>query len=124
MRQPTSHELRSLEDVLDWIRPVINLEYVHVEYDNTILIGDNYIIRGGTRSFSGGAVKQDTFNLIYGENHPGDTDFDLSRWEEEDIGTAKSVYSLLPLLIGSMFQRLAEDRVFSKIRLAKYHKGG
>lgn len=122
MRQPTMHELRSLEDILDWIRPIINLEYLYVEADNAIMIGDNYVIRGGTQKM--GDVSLDTFNLIYGETHPGDTSFDLSRWEEEDIGTARSVYSLLPIFIASLFQRLAEEKVYSKIRLAKHHKGG
>lgn len=124
MRQPTAHELRSLEEILDWIRPVIDLEYIYLEQENTLLIGDNYIIKGGTRNLSYGEVSQDTFSLVYGETHPGDSDFDLSRWEEEDIGTSTSVYSLLPIFVSTLFQRLTEERVYSKIQLAKHYRGG
>ena len=118
MRQPTSQELRKLEEVLDWIRPVINLEWVYVERDNAILIGDNFIIRGHTKTTSSGVTRA-KFNLVYGEHHPGETDFNFSSWEEEDLGSASNIYSLLPLLVGSLFHRLVEEKVYSKVKLAK-----
>ena len=116
MRRPTSQELRSLEETLDWIRPIIDLEYVYVEEDNSILIGDNFIIRAQTQVE--GDVSWDVFNLIYGESFPGETEFDLSRWEEEDIATSKNIFSLLPLFVSSLFHRKMEERIYSNVVLA------
>lgn len=122
MRTPTLYELKTLEEILDWIRPIIDLEYVYIEEENVILIGDNYLIRGGTQRLNKD-VYRDVFNLIYGENHPGYTSFDLSRWEEEDIATSPNIPSLLPVFISSLVQRLAEDRVYSKLKLAELQGG-
>jgi len=118
VRKPTNQELRSLEETLDWIRPIIDLEYVYVELDNAILIGDNFIIRGQTKTNSRG-VNQDVFNLVYGEHHPGQDEFNFSGWEEEDLGNSSNIYSLLPLFVGSLFHRLTEEKIYSEVKLAK-----
>lgn len=118
MRKITAHEQRSIEETLDWIRPIIDLEYVYDEVQNILMIGDNYIIRGRTELLNG--VERDYFKLIYGSDHPGDDHFDLDRWEEEDIARANSVEPLLPIMVSNMFKRKMEERIYSKIKLGRF----
>lgn len=117
MRRMTAHELRLIEETLEWIKPVINLEYVYDELQNMCLIGDNYLISGFTTRQND--VESDYFKLIYGSDHPGDDHWNLDRWEEEDIARASSVAPLLPVMIASLFRREMETRIYSKTRLGK-----
>lgn len=118
MRKITAHELRQVEETLDWIRPVIDLEYVYLEDENVIVIGENYVIKGFSREYAGGAGAP-IFRLIFGENHPGYINFSLDKWEEEDIATAPSVEPLLPLFVSNLFQREMERRIYSSIQLGR-----
>lgn len=117
MRSITAHELRQLEETLDWIRPIINVDYVYDEAQNLCLIGDNYLISGFTSKQND--VETDYFKLIYGSDHPGDDHWNLDRWEEEDIARATSVAPLLPVMVASMFRREMETRIYSTIKLGK-----
>jgi len=117
MRKITQHELRSVELILDKIRTVIDLEYFYDDEQNILAIGDNYIMRGGTITQYNGAVEQDIFRLIYGEDHPGDDHFDFSRWEEEDVASANAVEPLLPIFLANLFQRWGEELIYSKFKL-------
>lgn len=116
MRKMTVHELRAIEETLEYLKPQFDLEYYYDEDSNMCLIGDNYIIRGMTNYDSQG-VETDYFKLIYGSNHPGDLSWDLERWEEEDIARASNPVLLLPLMVSNMWKRRMEDRIFSQIKL-------
>lgn len=110
MRKITESELRKVQETLDWIRPIVDLEFFYDEAQNILLIGDNYIIKGIT--FRGGHTESDMFSLIFGVDHPGDKFFSLERWEEEDIARASSVDYLLPIFVSNLMQRLMEERVY------------
>lgn len=117
MRKLTVHELKVLEETLEYLKPQFNLEYAYDEGQNMCLIGDNYIIRGMTATHDG--VESDYFKLIYGSDHPGDDHWDLSRWEEEDIARAPNLFVLIPVMVSNMWKRRMEDRIFSQIKLGR-----
>lgn len=117
MRPMTLHELKVLEDTLEYLKPQFDLDYYYDEEENICLIGNNYIIRGMTAYQDG--VETDYFKLIYGSDHPGDSSWDLQRWEEEDIARAPNVFLLIPLMVSSMWKRKMEDRIFSQIKLGR-----
>lgn len=96
-----------LEETLDWIRPILDLDYVYLKEENTLLIGENYIITeiGGR------------FKLLYGEDHPGDDTFSLDRWEEDDVAYSNSIYPLLPVFVGNIMRREMEKKIYSSIKL-------
>lgn len=121
MRQITQHELRSVQEVLERIKPVIPMDWFYDEKQNLLLLGDNYIIKGGTATQYSGQVETDIFRLIYGQDHPGDDYFDINRWEEEDVATASSVEPLLPVFLGNLFQRWGEEIIYSNLKLGLTH---
>jgi hypothetical protein len=114
MRKITEHELRLVQETLDWIKPLVELEMCYSEGQNILMIGDNYIIKGFVQKAK--EVEKDMFSLIYGSTHPGDKFFDLDRWEEEDIARATSVEYLLPIFVSNITARLMEERIFRKVR--------
>lgn len=114
MRKITEHELRLVQETLDWIRPLIDLEMCYDDFQNILMIGDNYIIKGFSHRYN--EVESSMFALIYGEDHAGDDTFDLDRWEEEDIARASAVEYLLPVFVANIMRRKMEERIFKPIR--------
>jgi hypothetical protein len=114
MRKITERELRVVQDILDFIKPVVSLEMVYLDSQNILMLGDNYLIRGLTKHNR--EVETPAFILTYGSDHPGDDHFDLDRWEEEDIAVAASVESLMPIFVANLMTRLVEEKVYSRIR--------
>lgn len=117
MRKITEQELRMVQDILDWIRPLVDLDMYYDEPQNILMIGDNYIIKGFVQRVK--ETEKDMFALIYGADHPGDQIFSLDRWEEEDIARAVAVEYLLPVFVANLMARKAEERVFRSVRFDK-----
>lgn len=114
MRKITEHELRLVQETLDWIRPLVDLDMYYDECQNILMIGDNYIVKGFVQKSH--EVEIDMFALVYGSDHPGDEFFDLDRWEEEDIARASAVEYLLPIFVSNLMGRKMEERVFKPVR--------
>jgi hypothetical protein len=116
MKKLSTEELQVLEEILDFIRPVVDLDYVYCEDPNVVLIGDNYIVKVFEQNIN--SVPVTKYALIYGSNHTGYSMWSLSRWAEEDIAVSTSFESLLPIFCANIMQRIVENKVYDKLNLA------